>query len=425
MKRLIFIATLCAMLLVSGIACAAGLQENGFYYSVNDDGSVTVDSFSGEATQLVVPETLGGREVTALGYDCFAGQDGMTSIKLPNTLKKIGWHAFAACRSLKSIEIPAGVESIGRFAFSACEDLESVILPDSLKTISRYMFNDCTSLEEIVIPANVTEIPGNTFDGCSRLNKITIMGMDTTFTDISVFVMLERFGLCEVRCWKDSWADKRLVGYEDFPLYYLTAETVDAAKEIQVETAAYVDPATVTQENVPAYVPAKKVSEPTLILTSTVNTQGTTPDGTVVELEECYVSSEIHLDREGTIMYDLEICTEAGQPVRVHFDPKEPLILPYPKGMSYEKALTQQFVIEHDMKPGFEIYSTMDGSLIRTKAGLLVYTSSFSPFTVNWEENPDASELPQTGDSAPSVAMLMGMIVLCAAAGMMLRRKAA
>ena len=424
MKRLILILTLCVMLAFSGIACAAGLQENGFYYYI-EGGKAIVSGYGGNATQIVVPETLGGYEVTALDYDCFSGYDHLTSIKLPNTLRKIGWNAFAACRGLTSIEIPSGVTDIGRYAFSGCTNLKSVSLPDSLVNLRRYAFDDCVSLREIVIPANVTEIPGNTFDGCSILSKITIMGMDTTFTDIAAFVMLERFGLCDVFCWKNSWTDNRLNGDEAFPLYYLTAESVPTTTEIAVNTLGFVNPQSVTQENIPAYVPGKPVSKPTLILTSKNNLNGETQNGTLVKLADCYVSREIHLDRDDIVVYDLEIRTESGDPVKVRFNPPEPLILPYPSGMNFREALGMQFTVEHGASTGMEVYSTHDGSLIRTKAGLLLFTSSFSPFTVTWEVNPDTADLPQTGDNSPSVAMLMGLVVLSAAALFVLKRRAA
>lgn len=424
MKKLFLIVMLCISLVLCSGAMADGLQEKGFDYYV-EDGKAVVSGYQGTDTSIVVPSTLGGYEVTKLDYECFAGQDMFVSVTLPDTLRVIGWTAFAGCENLRSIVIPAGVTEIGRYAFSGCTSLSSVTLPDSLVNLRRYAFDGCSSLTELVIPANVTEIPGNTLDGTS-LRKLTIMGKDTTFTDVPAYVMLERFGMCKVYCWEGSWADERLAAYDsEFPLYYLTADSVAEANPIKVTDTAdgNVDPDTVTQDNVPSYVPTRAVKEPTLILTSGADVTGKTESGEVVDLAECFVIHEVHLSREDVIMYDLSVRTEEGEYVTVKFDPPQPLLLPYPTGVSYDEALLMEFTVEHGTSVGPEYFSTKTGNLIRTKGGLLLYTSSFSPFTLTWEEGGDPAELPKTGDESASVAMLMGLIVLSAAACFVLRRR--
>ena len=426
MKKLIFAAMLSVLLVISACAMAAGLQENGFDYYV-ENGEAVVSGYQGTKTDIVVPETLGGYKVTKLDYECFAGQDGFTSVKLPNTLRIIGWTAFAGCENLRSIDIPAGVTEIGRYAFSGCTNLSSVTLPDSLVTLRRYAFSDCPSLKKLVIPANVEDIPGDVFYGSTYLQKLTIMGKKTTFVDLDRYVMMDRYGLCNVYVWKGSWADKQLSDDPDFPLYYMMAESVPEANAIKVEqvSGGAVDPSAVTEANVPAYVPVRPVKEPTLILTSNNNLTGTAEDGTKVKLSDCYLIHEVHRSVNNEILYDLSVRTEDGQYVTVEFNPPEALVIPYPAGVKYQQALKMEFTVEHQKASGWECFSTKTGSLIRTKGGLLLYTSSFSPFELTWEEGADPSQLPQTGDNAPSVAMLMGLIVLCGAAVLMLKRKAA
>lgn len=426
MKKLFFVAMLSILLVISACAMAAGLQENGFDYYV-ENGEAVVSGYQGTKTDIVVPETLGGYKVTKLDYECFAGQDGFTSVKLPNTLRIIGWTAFAGCENLRSIDIPAGVTEIGRYAFSGCTNLSSVTLPDSLVTLRRYAFSDCSSLKELVIPANVKDIPGDTFYGSTRLSRLKIMGKETTFVDLDRYVMMDRHGLCNVYVWKNSWADKQLSDDPDFPLYYMNAESVPEAKAIKIEKASgsTIDPSDVTEANVPSYVPAKPVKEPTLILTSQNNIEGTAEDGTVVALADCYIIHEIHKSMDDMILYDLSVRTEDGQYVEVDFYPPEALLLPYPAGVKYQQALRMEFTVKHQTAKGREYFSTEGGSLIRTKGGLLLYTSSLSPFELTWEEAADPSGLPETGDNAPSVALLMGLIALCGAAVLMLKRRTA
>ena len=50
----------------------------------------------------------------------------LSSIALPNTIKRVGSSAFDGCSALTSIELPAMVESIGEQAFNNCQALTSV-----------------------------------------------------------------------------------------------------------------------------------------------------------------------------------------------------------------------------------------------------------------------------------------------------------
>ena len=50
----------------------------------------------------------------------------LSSIALPNTIKRVGSSAFDGCSALTSIELPATVESIGEQAFNNCQALTSV-----------------------------------------------------------------------------------------------------------------------------------------------------------------------------------------------------------------------------------------------------------------------------------------------------------
>lgn len=432
MKRgLCFAALVCLLMLLAGTACAAGLQENGFDYYV-ENGYAVVTGYQGNQTAITVPKTLGGYEVVKLDYDCFSGYDHLTSIKLPNTLQTIGWSAFAACRGLTSIEIPTGVTDIGRYAFSGCTNLRSVSLPDSLRELRRYAFDGCYNLRELVIPANVREISGNTLDGCSSLTKLTILGHETTFTDVTRFVMLERYGMCDVYCWKGSWAHNRLSGYSDFPLHVLEIKETAADNTAKttpiklVDNDAKVNPDEVTEESIPEYVPKKPVTKPTLLLTDESVVQAVTHSGEPVKLNQCFVTTEVLVDQDDTVIYDLEVTTSHGEAVSVSFDSPQPLLLPYPKGMTYEKALLMEFTVNHRTNGHIDRYSRMERNLFCTKGGMLLYTYNFSPYEMSWtDEVADPSTLPQTGDEAPSVALLLSVMAMCAAACFVLRRRTA
>ena len=75
--------------------------------------------------------------------ECFSGADGLTSVRIPNTVIKIGNRAFAGC-DLVSVVIPNSVTEIGYRAFSGCESLVSVTLPKSMTGIGYNAFDGCT-----------------------------------------------------------------------------------------------------------------------------------------------------------------------------------------------------------------------------------------------------------------------------------------
>lgn len=87
----------------------------------------------------------------------------MTSLILPDKLKKIGNNAFADCNGLTgSLIIPEGVTEIDYAAFRSCTNLNGVLkLPSTLKTLGRVggytsywdgAFKDCGFICELQLP---------------------------------------------------------------------------------------------------------------------------------------------------------------------------------------------------------------------------------------------------------------------------------
>jgi hypothetical protein len=165
-----------------------------FTYTNNGTGQ-TITGYTGTGGNVVIPATIGGVAVTAIGKNAFqsnsnltvvtipegvtaildgafAGCSGMTAITLPNSLTSIGNYVFDGCSSLGSIIIPDGVTSIGANAFAWCTSLPSITLPSGLKKILSGTFWTCTNLTSITIPGGVDEIQYNAFLNCSKLASV-------------------------------------------------------------------------------------------------------------------------------------------------------------------------------------------------------------------------------------------------------------
>lgn len=91
-----------------------------YTYTITKDDTVTITGYTGSDTTLTVPATLDGSPVTEIAADAFAEQTKLTSVTLPDGLKKIADDAFFNCTSLKTLTLPDSVTSLTGAAFSGC-----------------------------------------------------------------------------------------------------------------------------------------------------------------------------------------------------------------------------------------------------------------------------------------------------------------
>ncbi len=105
----------------------AEIDGRKWAYSLNDDGTVMIiRSDSNVSGELIVPGEINGSKVTEIGFMSLAGYGSITSIKIPDGVKKICTAAFWNCSSLKEVTIPASVNTIGFMAFNGCNSLATI-----------------------------------------------------------------------------------------------------------------------------------------------------------------------------------------------------------------------------------------------------------------------------------------------------------
>ena len=182
------------------------------------NGSASLISYAGEATEVVVPATVNGYPVVGI-YGAFKDNSTITKVTLPESIKTIGdasfencynlenvnipssvtiigSRAFYQCKKMGNVTIPEGVVHIGEYAFFYCKNITEITLPSTLKQTTFYLFGytglkkvviseefeyiyactfyDCNDLEEITIPSSVKKIGVNAFRECSSLNKVIL-----------------------------------------------------------------------------------------------------------------------------------------------------------------------------------------------------------------------------------------------------------
>ncbi len=189
MKKIksIIMATVAACLLF-GFSSCGGEKANPAkdFVTLEINGEIFISSYKSNTPTIVIPSKIKGKPVTTISDGAFNEMTFITSVKLPQGIKKLGKSAFNGCKGLVSVSIPEGITEIGDNTFNNCEKLESINIPSTVKTIGMNAFKKCASLKEIVIPEGVEKISEGAFIDCSSLNKLTLPST-LTYTGLKAF----------------------------------------------------------------------------------------------------------------------------------------------------------------------------------------------------------------------------------------------
>lgn len=110
--------------------------EGDYTYEITTDGNVRILAYGGSEADVVVPATLGGRDVTEIGNSArpvFAANAAIRGITFPDTLKEMsGLPLFHECENLETITIPASVtgmnfNSVADCFIFNCPNLKTII----------------------------------------------------------------------------------------------------------------------------------------------------------------------------------------------------------------------------------------------------------------------------------------------------------
>ncbi|MCL2323921.1 MAG: leucine-rich repeat domain-containing protein [Oscillospiraceae bacterium] len=189
-------------------------DEKAIFYNKGNDGRsaiVTYGSSPGTYNGMInIPATVNyegiNYTVISIGESAFWTCSNLSSVSIPNTVKRIENDAFKDCSSLVSISIPSSVIYISNSAFLTVNGyipwfnqlynnapdgmfyINSVLykykgsmpnntvitLKEGTSSISGQAFYNCTGLTGINIPQSVAEIGGAAFYNCQNLAGITL-----------------------------------------------------------------------------------------------------------------------------------------------------------------------------------------------------------------------------------------------------------
>ena len=150
--------TVAALLLLVSFSIEARAQLSSFQYTTSN-GQVTITGYSGPVPQaLVIPATINGLPVTAIGDTAFENNTTMKSLTLPDSVTSIGANSFYQCVSLRTVSMGNGGTSIGFGAFTNDSAVTSMPISTHLVSIDTFGFYNMSGLKTLTLPDTLTTL---------------------------------------------------------------------------------------------------------------------------------------------------------------------------------------------------------------------------------------------------------------------------
>lgn len=157
-------------------------------------------------------------EIKTIGEYCFANNNLIESVFIPNTITTINEYAFYNCSKLTTVNVTKNIETIGNNAFELCpqlkvitrngnngliiaanENLKSFMIPSSIIKVGNNAFANWLNLTSITIEDNINYIGNEAFLNCHKLARITINAAleylgDNAFSNCELLTSLNTSG---------------------------------------------------------------------------------------------------------------------------------------------------------------------------------------------------------------------------------------
>ena len=225
---------------------SAEMTEGDFSYVIVNNSYARITRYSGSATIVQVPSTIGGYAVQVIGARAFQGNTVLESVELPDGLTTIYAYAFENCTSITSIHLPDSITTLGYKVFGGCSNLVSanypvnwvnspsgngsnsyeygnvfsgcpklteIEIPEGVKVIAPHSFASLTTLTSVTLPSSLTEIGAYAFAGATGLTEVTLPSNTKTIRD---YAFADCAGLKDIYI-PDSTTDIRKAVFENCP----------------------------------------------------------------------------------------------------------------------------------------------------------------------------------------------------------------
>lgn len=144
------------------------------------DGEVTITEYIGTSEHVLIPDTIDGLPVTALGHRAFY-EKTVTTVVVPDSVTEIGAACFSGDNYLVSLKLPDGLKRLPPASLESCMRLYDFDLPQSLEKIYSSVFEFNYYLTHLTLPSSLTEIEQQNFIGLYGLQSLTLAEDNAAF----------------------------------------------------------------------------------------------------------------------------------------------------------------------------------------------------------------------------------------------------
>ena len=184
-KIICLLPLLLVLCLLVPVRVNAAVSGN-YQYTVTSSGNAVITKYLGNELLVNIPSELAGHKVVKIGYRAFY-KNGLTYVKIPQSVKTIEPYAFYRCNNLNSV-VDNSVNTIGEYAFYYCDTLYRVTIKGNRnKTIGKYAFGYCSALHTVTIKGKISHIGEGAFfatrvetfrfpEGIKTINRNVVAG---------------------------------------------------------------------------------------------------------------------------------------------------------------------------------------------------------------------------------------------------------
>ena len=170
--------------------------------NAQDEDVATITKYYGSVAAIIVPDTIDGYPVVAIGNEAFRGNKYLTAILIPDCITSIGDYAFADT-NLDSLVLPAELNRLGRCILSGNKMVTEITIPKTLSSTGSSFSNLIegdgpfaeSNVQKATIEAGMTVVPEHLFHKNSTLTSVEI---PDTVTEISRYAFTQT-GLTSIK----------------------------------------------------------------------------------------------------------------------------------------------------------------------------------------------------------------------------------
>lgn len=145
------------------VADAAVIVSGDYSVEYINDTEAKITAYNGTDADVVIPESINGYKIVAIGDSAFYQNQSISSVVIPEGVKAIEANAFNGCRFLETVSVPSTVKEFGEQAFVDCYWLKDVTIPEGVTALPSALFQSCYSLKTITLPSTLTSIGDSAF----------------------------------------------------------------------------------------------------------------------------------------------------------------------------------------------------------------------------------------------------------------------